>query len=97
RAEHLPPRHEKPRQRQSPFTHTDLKERVAALKSAMSDQSQKLAIPHDELLQPALVKTLTAQSHVDVGAFLAEAGARPWQIELSAPVLTDALARLPRA
>jgi ribonuclease D len=96
RAEDLPPRQEKPRQRQSPFSHTELKERVAALKSTMSELSQKLTIPHDVLLQPALVKSLAAQSGVDVGDFLAEAGARPWQIELSAPVLTDALARLPR-
>src|SRR5699024_1736873 len=66
------------------------------LKSTMSELSQKLTIPHDVLLRPALVKSLAAQSGVDVGDFLAEAGARPWQIELSAPVLTDALARLPR-
>ena len=96
-AEELPPRHEKPRQGQSPFSHTELKERVAALKSAMAELSQKLTIPHDVLLQPALVKSLAARSSVDVHEFLTEAGARPWQIELSAPVLSETLARLPRA
>ncbi|WP_209324722.1 HRDC domain-containing protein [Brevibacterium renqingii] len=93
----LPTRQEKVRQRRSPFSHTDLKERVAALKAAMGELSEKLAIPHDVLLQPALVKTLAAQPTVDVEHFLAEAGARPWQIELSGPTLTKALDRLPRA
>src|SRR5699024_1421892 len=84
RAEDLPPRPEKPPQRQSPFRHTEPKQRGAALKTATPPRQQPL------------VKSLAAQSGVDVGASLAEAGARPWQIDLSAPVLTDALARLPR-
>jgi ribonuclease D len=93
----LPARQEKGRSPRSPFSHTDLKERVAALKSAMAELSEELTIPHDLLLQPALVNSVAAQLNIDVADYLAEAGARPWQIELSAPVLTKALAALPRA
>ncbi|UVI34598.1 ribonuclease D [Brevibacterium spongiae] len=96
-AEELPPKQAGGRERRSPFSHTDLKDRVAALKSAMAELSESLTIPHDVLLQPALVKSLAAQPVVDVADYLAEAGARPWQVELSAPVLEKSLATLPRA
>ncbi|WP_258233998.1 ribonuclease D [Brevibacterium oceani] len=92
----LPSRQERGRTQSTPFSHTDLKDRVAALKSAMAELAESLSIPHDVLLQPTLVKSLAAQTHVDVADYLAEAGARPWQIELSAPVLTKTLAGLPR-
>lgn len=96
-AEELPGRFERGRTKRSEFNPAELKERVAALKAAMSERSVELTIPHDVLLQPALVKSLAAESHVDVEEHLAEAGARPWQIELSAPVLKKALAELPQA
>lgn len=96
-AEELPGRSERGRSKRSEFNSADLKERVTALKAAMSELSEELTIPHDVLLQPAIVKSLAAESSVDVEAYLAKAGARPWQIELSAPVLKKALAGLPRA
>ena len=96
-AEELPGRSERGRSKRSTFNPTELKERVAALKTAMSELSEELTIPHDVLLQPALVKSLAAESNVDVEDYLAEAGARPWQIELSAPVLKKTLAGLPQA
>lgn len=98
-AEELPPKQEVGRQRRSPFSLTELKDRAAALKSAIAERSEELSIPHDVLLQPALVKSLAARpiAVVDVADYLAEAGARPWQIELSAPVLEKSLASLPRA
>lgn len=96
-AEELPTRSQSSGNSQSPFSHTDLKDRVAALKSAMSGLSEELTIPHDVLLQPAIVKSLAAQPRVDVTTFLTEQGARPWQVELSEPVLTAALQELPRA
>ena len=96
-AEELPGRSERGRSKRSTFNPTELKERVAALKTAMSELSEELTIPHDVLLQPALVKSLAAESNVDVEDHLAEAGARPWQIELSAPVLKKTLAGLPQA
>ena len=94
-ADELPGRSERGRSKRSEFNPAELKERVAALKSAMSQLSEELTIPHDILLQPALVKSLAAESGVDVKDHLAEAGARPWQIELSAPVLKKTLAGLP--
>ena len=96
-AEELPGRSERGRSKRSTFNPTELKERVAALKTAMSELSEELTIPHDVLLQPALVKSLAAESNVDVEDYLAEAGARPWQVELSAPVLQKALAGLPQS
>jgi len=87
---------EEPRER-SPFSHADLKDRVAALKSAMGELAEELTLPHDVLLQPAIVKSLAAVGRVDVPAFLAERGARDWQIQLSTPVLTKTLESLPRA
>lgn len=96
-AEELPGRSERERSKRSTFNPAELKERVAALKTAMSELSEELTIPHDVLLQPALVKSLAAESNVDVEDYLAEAGARPWQIELSAPVLKKTLAGLPQA
>ncbi|MCD1285098.1 ribonuclease D [Brevibacterium sp. CCUG 69071] len=87
---------EEPRER-SPFSHADLKDRVAALKSAMGELAEELTMPHDVLLQPAIVKSLAAVGRMDVPAFLAERGARDWQIELSTPALTKTLESLPRA
>lgn len=95
--EELPARMASSGNARSPFSHTDLKDRVAALKSAMNELSEELTIPHDVLLQPAIVKSLAAQPRVDVRAFLTDQGARPWQVELSEPVLTAALKELPRA
>lgn len=96
-AEELPGRSERGRSKRSAFNPAELKERVAALKAAMSELSEELTIPHDVLLQPAIVKSLAAESIVDVEGYLGEAGARPWQIELSAPALKKTLAGLPQA
>lgn len=96
-AEELPGRFERGRSKRSEFNPAELKERVAALKAAMSELSEELTIPHDVLLQPAIVKSLAAESNVDVEDYLAEAGARPWQIELSAPALKKTLAGLPQS
>ena len=92
-----PGRFERGRSKRSAFNPAELKERVAALKAAMSELSDELTIPHDVLLQPAIVKSLAAESNVDVEDYLAEAGARPWQVELSAPMLQKALAGLPQS
>lgn len=96
-AEELPGRFERGRSKRSAFNPAELKERVAALKAAMSELSEELTVPHDVLLQPAIVKSLAAESNVDVEGYLAEAGARPWQVELSGPVLQKALAGLPQS
>lgn len=81
----------------TPFSHSEIKERVAALKAAMAELAEEYAIPHDVLLQPAIIKALGAQPPVDVEEFLIARGARQWQIDLSAPVLRSTLETLPRA
>ena len=64
------------------------------LKQAMYDLSEATGIPHDLLLQPALVRSAAALP--DPGdpdalhAFLHEQGARPWQLELSVNPLVRA-------
>ena len=96
-ADELPTRKEASAAARTPFSHTDIKDRVAALKAAMADLAEEHTIPHDMLLQPAIVKALGAQSGVDIAEFLHERGARPWQIELSAPALSSTLKDLPSA
>ena len=94
----LPTRKEAhPHQSRTPFSHTDIKDRVAALKAAMAQLAEEHTIPHDVLLQPAIVKVLGTQSRVDVEEFLFDRGARQWQVELSAPVLKSTLESLPSA
>ncbi|MCI4010285.1 ribonuclease D [Brevibacterium sp. ZH18] len=93
----LPARREATTTSRSPFNHADIKDRVAALKAAVAEVAEDNDMSHDVLLQPAIVKALGAQAPVDVGEFLAERGARPWQIELSAPALQTALEALPAA
>jgi len=71
-----------------------VKERTAALKGAMRNLSEATGIPHDLLLQPAIVRglaTLPDPADPDiVDEFLVDAGARPWQREMSLPSLLDA-------
>lgn len=84
-------------QSRTPFSHTDIKDRVSALKTAMAELAEEHDIPHDVLLQPGIVKALGAQPRVDVEEFLFERGARKWQVELCAPVLRDTVEILPSA
>ncbi|KZE19051.1 MULTISPECIES: HRDC domain-containing protein [Brevibacterium] len=93
----LPPKREPSRLPRSPFSHTEIKERTAALKAAVAEVAEEHTIPHDVLLQPALVKSLAASGREDVEAFLTEHGGRPWQVALTAPPLSAALDELPRA
>ena len=71
-----------------------VKERTQVLKQAMYDLSEATGIPHDLLLQPALVRSAAALP--DPGdpdalhVFLHEQGARPWQLELSVTPLVRA-------
>lgn len=71
-----------------------VKERTEALRTGMRELSEATGIPHDLLLQPALVRSAAAlQDPADPDAlleFLTEAGAREWQRELSLPVLVAA-------
>ena len=70
--------------------------RLEAAKAALVQLSQRVSVPTENLLTPELVRRLCWdwQPVHDVATaieeFLADAGARPWQRELTVPVLTDA-------
>lgn len=73
---------------------TLVKERTDALKAGMRELSDATGIPHDLLLQPALVRSAAALpdpgDQEALEDLLVDFGARPWQRELSLPVLVDA-------
>lgn len=71
--------------------------RLEAARASLNDVSKRVSIPTENLLSPDLVRRLVwdwqpgngAEDRID--AFLAEAGARPWQRQLTVPVLATAL------
>lgn len=71
-----------------------VKERTQILKQAMQELAEDTQIPHDLLLQPAVVRAAAAlQDPADpdvLEQFLVEQGARDWQRELSLPALLEA-------
>jgi ribonuclease D len=76
-------------------------ERLEAVRTSLSELAQRFSVPTENLLTPDLVRRLVWdwQPVEDpapvIDAFLAEAGARPWQRELTVPVLAAALASPP--
>lgn len=74
-------------------------DRLAAERAAMTALSERVRVPVENLLTPDLVRRLVwdwtpgpaeaAEARVD--AVLAEGGARPWQRQLTVPVLAAAL------
>jgi ribonuclease D len=74
----------------------DAAARLAAARSALSDLSARVSVPVENLLSPELVRRLAWAPPADptptaIGAVLATGGARHWQIELTAPLLADAV------
>jgi ribonuclease D len=74
--------------------------RLEAAKAALADLSNRLTVPAENLLTPDTVRRLCWdwQPPADpddvpaaVEAFLADAGARHWQRELTVPILSEAL------
>ena len=72
--------------------------RLAGIRAGLTDLSEQFSVPVENLLLPELVRQLSWEG-VDpptvqaVEQRLAAGGARPWQIELTAPVITEALGR----
>lgn len=73
--------------------------RLAAARAGLAELAERHNIPVENLLTPDVVRRLAwsppATDLAGVTAYLATAGARPWQIELTASVLTAALAASP--
>lgn len=66
-------------------------ERLARVRAALTEIAAAHSLPVENLLEPALSRRLAWDAPSDVPAALAEGGARPWQIELTATALTAAL------
>lgn len=73
--------------------------RLDAVRAALTEVSQRVSVPTENLLSPDTVRRLCWDwEPVDdrasvIEAFLRDAGARPWQRELTVPALTEALAK----
>jgi ribonuclease D len=71
--------------------------RLDLVRAGLTELSQRVSVPAENLLTPELVRRLVwdwqpvADASAVIDAFLTEAGARPWQRELTVPVLTEAL------
>ena len=72
-------------------------ERLEAVRAGLNELSQRVSVPTENLLTPELVRRLVWDWQPDddaptaIDAFLAESGARPWQRELTVPVIAEAL------
>lgn len=77
-----------------------VKARLDLMKPAVQEVARDLRMPHEVVLTPRHVKTLAGRRTIGdeqaVAAFLAERGARPWQIEATAGVLAAAAAEADR-
>lgn len=77
-----------------------VKARLDLMKPAVQEVARDLQMPHEVVLTPRHVKTLAGRRTIGdeqaVAAFLAERGARPWQIEATAGVLARAAAEADR-
>lgn len=70
--------------------------RLSRARSSLADAAESLGLPVENLLSPDTVRRLCWEPpdpvHADsVEAFLADHGARPWQVAACAPLLTEAL------
>ncbi|MCH9668150.1 MAG: ribonuclease D [Actinomycetia bacterium] len=71
--------------------------RLEAARSGLSELAQRISVPSENLLSPETVRRLcwdwepVEDTAAAVEGFLRDSTARPWQCELTAPVLTDAL------
>ena len=76
-------------------------ERLDRVRAGLAALSERVSVPTENLLTPDLVRRLVwdwqpvTDPATVIDAFLAEAGARPWQRELMVPVLTEALTAAP--
>jgi ribonuclease D len=76
-------------------------DRLESVRTGLTELSQRVSVPTENLLTPELVRRLVwdwqpvPDTSAVIDAFLADAGARPWQRELTVPVLAAALTVAP--
>jgi len=72
-------------------------ERLEAARTGLAELSQRVSVPTENLVSPEVVRRLcwdwqpVEDTAAAVDEFLRDAGARPWQRELTVPVLAEAL------
>ncbi|MDR3203108.1 MAG: HRDC domain-containing protein [Bifidobacteriaceae bacterium] len=65
--------------------------RLSMTRTAVERLSQDRAIPQENLLQPDALKRVLWEAPPDVPAALRGSGARPWQVDLMAPLIEAAI------
>lgn len=71
--------------------------RLEAARAVLSELSQRVSVPTENLLTPEIVRRLcwdwqpADDAAAVIDAFLVDAGSRPWQRELTVPLLAEAL------
>ena len=68
--------------------------RLTAVKDKLAALSEEVNVPVENLMTPELVRRAMWEAPAtaaDLDALLADAAARPWQIDLVGPVLRDVL------
>jgi len=76
----------------------DAAARLAAARAGLAELAERLRMPVENLLTPEVVRRLAWTPPVDIGVphlteVLRRHGARPWQVELTAELLSEALSR----
>jgi len=84
-----------PPHRSWPTKHPVAAARLAAARHAINEASQTLQIPPENILQPDILRQIIWSAPEDVNQALAIAGARPWQRDLTAAMLAQAIAAHP--
>ena len=69
--------------------------RLAAARAALAELGQELSVPVENLISPDAVRRVLwsppGDDEASLGAALTALGARPWQVQLAAPILTRSL------
>ncbi|SKU49874.1 ribonuclease III [Mycobacteroides abscessus subsp. abscessus] len=68
--------------------------RLEAARTALAALSEQISVPVENIVTPEIVRRICWDwdGHGDVDEQLAGHGARPWQRQLTVPLLTEALA-----
>jgi ribonuclease D len=69
--------------------------RWESARTLLTERAEELKLPVENLIGPALVRSVAWEPPIDVPAALAELGARPWQVGIATPILEKALKATP--
>lgn len=69
----------------------DAAARLACARASLAEMSERVQVPVENLMTPDIVRRVLWEPPDDVEARLRELRARPWQVELVAPLLREAM------